>query len=66
MYRNVTRLDIMPPMRSKRSKSKHSGRRGDPVILYPLTPDEAMRAVLSISKEDARRIVESKPGKKRK
>ena len=56
----------MLPMPAKRSKRKHSGRRGDPVILYPLTPDEAMRAVLSISKEDARRIVESKPGKKRK
>jgi hypothetical protein len=31
-----------------------------------LSPDEAMRAVLSTSKEDAKRIVGSKPGKQKK
>jgi hypothetical protein len=36
------------------------------VILYPLSPDDAMRRVLSISKADAKRIVQSKPGKKGK
>jgi len=40
--------------------------RASNVSLYPLTPDDAVRAVLSISKEDAKRITHDKPGKRKK
>ena len=55
-------------MPDKKKKSVPSGRaqnRLSNVILYPLTPDDAMRRVLSISPADAKRIVQSKPGKKK-
>jgi hypothetical protein len=39
------------------SKPKPPGRRGLSVSLYPLKPDEALRAVLSIKPADVRRIV---------
>ncbi|HEV2292409.1 MAG TPA: hypothetical protein VGR35_01050 [Tepidisphaeraceae bacterium] len=48
------------------TKKSHPGRRGDPVSLYPLEPDDALRAVLAIKPEDVKRIISSKPGKKRK
>ena len=34
--------------------------------LYPLKPDDALRAVLAIKPADVKRILASKPGKKRK
>ncbi len=49
-----------------RKKKPHPGRRGDPVSLYPLTPDDALRAVLAIKPADVKRIIASKPGKKKK
>jgi hypothetical protein len=56
-------------MSAKPTKPKSTGRthsRASNVSLYPLSPDEAMKAVLSISKEDAKRIVASRPGKGKK
>ncbi len=47
-------------------KKKHSGRRGDPVSLAPLTMDEAVDAIFQISPKDVKRIVASRPGKKGK
>jgi hypothetical protein len=38
-------------------KKSHPGRRGLRVSLYPLKPDEALRAVLQIKSEDVRRIM---------
>lgn len=40
--------------------------RASNVQLHPLTPDQAVRAMFSISKADAARIAASKPGKKKK
>ena len=48
--------------------SKPTGKtqnRSSNVTVFPLSADEAMRAVLSISKEDAKRIIGTKPGKKK-
>ncbi len=50
----------------KKSPKPHSGRRGDPVSLYPLSPDEAMKAVLAISPADVKRILAKRPRKKGK
>ena len=47
------------------TNKRHPGRGGNNVSLYPLTPDEALKAVLSISKEDAARIIGKKSGKKK-
>jgi hypothetical protein len=44
----------------------HAGRRGDPVSLHPLTMDQAVEAIFQIKPSDVKRIVASKPGKKRK
>jgi hypothetical protein len=33
--------------------------------LYPLSPDDALRAVLAIKPADVKRIIASKPGKKK-
>jgi hypothetical protein len=55
-------------MASKSTKSRASGstqNRGSNINCYPLTADEALRGVLSIGKEDAKRIIASKPGKKK-
>lgn len=41
-----------------------SAPRGNPVSLYPLTPEQAIRGMFQISKEDVARIVASKPEKK--
>ncbi|MBX3360206.1 MAG: hypothetical protein KF912_03475 [Phycisphaeraceae bacterium] len=52
-------------MRKKSAHSTRSGRRGLSVSLHPLTPDDALRAVLSIKQADAKRIIEkAKPKKK--
>jgi hypothetical protein len=52
-------------MPKKPTTSKHAGRRGLNVSLYPLTADEALRAVLAIKPEDAKRIVGKSKNKKR-
>jgi hypothetical protein len=46
-----------------RKPKRPSGRRGDPVSLHPLHPDDAIRAVFQISKADVKRIVAKRPGK---
>jgi hypothetical protein len=50
----------------KHAKKKHPCPRGLSVSLYPLTPDQAMgAAVLAIKPDDVKRILASKPGKKK-
>ena len=44
----------------------HSGRRGDPVSLHPLTMDQAVDAIFAIKPADVKRIVASRPGRKGK
>jgi hypothetical protein len=46
-------------------KRIHSGRRGDPVSLHPLTMDQAVDAIFAIKPADVKRIVASRPGKKK-
>jgi len=53
------------PVMPKKTASKHAGRRGLNVSLYPLTADQALRAVLAIKPEDVKRII-SKPKNKKK
>lgn len=54
-------------MQKKKKESKeHSGRRGDPVSLAPLTPEQAIQGIFKIKPEDVKRIVGSKPGKGKK
>ena len=55
----------MFPMASK-SHKPHSGRRGDPVSIYPLTPEQAIRGMFKIKPDDVRRIVASRPWRKKK
>jgi hypothetical protein len=50
-------------MPKKPAKKKHPGRRGDPVSLYPLTADKAVRLMFQISPKDVKEILASKPGK---
>jgi hypothetical protein len=45
------------------AKKKPSPRAG-PISLAPLTPEQAIRGIFAISKEDVARIVASKPEKK--
>jgi hypothetical protein len=52
-------------MPKKTTNSNRAGRRGLKVSLYPLTPDEAMRAMLAIKPEDVKRIV-GKPKHRKK
>jgi hypothetical protein len=49
----------------KKSDKPRSGRRGDPVSLHPLTPEQAISGMFKIKPADVKRIVASKPGKKR-
>ena len=51
---------------AKEPKAKHPGRRGLRVSLYPLTADQAVRGIFRISKDDVKRIVGKKPGRKKK
>ena len=46
-------------------KKPHPGRRGDPISLYPISGDDALRAVLAIKPADVKRIIASKPGAKK-
>jgi hypothetical protein len=50
----------------KPKKNGHSGRKGDPVSTYPLSADELVRGIFKISKEDVKRVLASKPGKKKR
>lgn len=45
---------------------KNPGRRGGGLSLAPLTMDEAVDAIFAIKPKDVKRIIASKPGKKRK
>src|SRR5579864_2649475 len=54
-----------PPM-AKHPPKKHSGRRGDPVSLYPLTMDQAVDAIFAIKPKDVRKILAKRPGKGKK
>jgi hypothetical protein len=54
----------MRAMRKPR-KSSHSGRRGDPVSLHPLKVDDAVRAIFQIKPSDVKRIVRTRPGRKK-
>ena len=47
------------------TKRKHSGRRGDPISLAPLSMDQAVDAIFAIKPEDVKKIIASKPGKKK-
>jgi hypothetical protein len=50
----------------KKAAKKHPGRRGLAVSLYPLTPDDALRAVLAIKPADVKKILAKRPGKGKK
>lgn len=50
----------------KPAKPARTQNRATNISLYPLSPDEAMRAVLSISKEDVKRIMAKRPGGKKR
>jgi len=51
---------------SAKSHKPRSGRRGDPVSLFPLTPEQAIRGIFRIKAADVRRIIASRPGRKKK
>ena len=53
------------PKKQRTPKPTRSGRRGDPVSLYPLTPEQAIRGMIQISPKDVARIVASRPGKQK-
>jgi len=48
-----------------KQKCTRSGRRGDPVSLYPLSADQAVQALFKIRPDDVKKIIASNPGKKR-
>ena len=50
---------------TKKPKKTRSGRRGDPISLAPLTMDQAVDAMFKISPKDVKRVLASKPGKKK-
>jgi hypothetical protein len=52
-------------MPSKKPPKKHSGRRGDPISAHPLTADQLVSAVFKIKPDDVKKILSSKPGKKK-
>ena len=55
----------MPSKKPAQSKPKHPGRRGDPVSLAPLSMDEAVDAIFQIKPDDVKKVIASKPGKKK-
>jgi hypothetical protein len=48
---------------NSKPKKRSPGRKGLAVSLYPLKPDEALRAVLAIKPADVKRIVAQSKGK---
>jgi hypothetical protein len=53
----------MPKKPTPKATKPRSGRRGDPVSLYPLTAEQAVRGMFQIKPEDVKRILASKPGR---
>jgi hypothetical protein len=53
------------PKKAVQPKPKRSGRRGDPVSLAPLSMNEAVDAIFQIKAADVKRVLASKPGKKK-
>lgn len=49
----------------KPAKKKHPGRAGDKLSAYPLTPEQLVQGIFKIAPEDVKKIVASKPGKKK-
>ncbi len=52
-------------MAKKTNRTNRPGRRGLSVSMHPLTADEALRAVLSIKPEHAKRVIVKTRVKKR-
>ncbi len=46
-------------MRAKPNKPARSGRRGDPISLAPLTPDQALAGLLRVNPADVRKLEEA-------
>jgi len=55
----------MPGMTGKPEHRKHSGRRGDPVSLAPLSMNQAVDAIFKIAPADVKKIIAKRPGKKK-
>jgi hypothetical protein len=53
-------------MASKPKTPNPNGRKGNPISLAPLTMDEAVDAIFKIKAADVKRIVASRPGKKKR
>lgn len=53
-------------MANKSAKPKHPGRTGMQVSAAPLTADQLVRGIFRISKSDVKRIIASRPGRKKK
>jgi hypothetical protein len=43
----------------------HAGRGGNNVSLYPLTPEQAIKGMFAMKPADVKRVLASKPGKKK-
>ncbi|HEY8748234.1 MAG TPA: hypothetical protein VIM11_09685 [Tepidisphaeraceae bacterium] len=52
-------------MPSKKPPKKHPGRRGDPISAAPLSADQLVSAIFKIKPADVKKILASKPGKKK-
>ena len=52
--------------KAKPGKSKHPGRRGLRVSAAPLTADQLVRGIFQIAPADVKRIISSRPGKKKR
>ena len=52
-------------MATKSKTPNPNGRKGNPVSIAPLTMDEFVDGMFKISPKDVKRIVASKPGKKK-
>jgi hypothetical protein len=64
-------IDIMAEKPARRKRAKPSHNTGTPqdgasnVRLHPLTPEQDIRGMFQISPKDVRRIIASKPGRKK-
>jgi hypothetical protein len=59
-------IATMPPKKPQEPADDEAKPRGNPVSLYPLTPEQAIRGMFQIAPADVARIVASKPEKKAK
>ncbi|MGA2232323.1 MAG: hypothetical protein ABSH22_15605 [Tepidisphaeraceae bacterium] len=48
------------------TKPKPPGRKGLAISAHPLSADELVRGIFQISKDDVKRIVAKRPGRKKK